>query len=590
MGILGLKPGGVSDVRKAVAKRGKAAAENLRAKNKGYSDEARSAYPGLTAQPSEEPGASNFARSVLQRGEAAAQGQGQPPPGVSMGAAGMGEPPPPDPFMDTATGGMGYGGAMRIGEQLNERVSWRQDNTPMHDATRQLNDEQRALGMERIDNTEDAYTTQAAMARDRSVLANEAHEAQAQMAAREQFMASQQARKRQEIEDNVAKYTTVADEAAAEFAKAEEFDPGSAWANKSVGRKIRIMLAGLGRGLTGGNPADVLKESLQLELAAHKQARSDAGDKLTAARGQMSSAQQTMQTFLAMTGDERVADALVERKTLAGIQAKMRAMEAEYGPAVINDKWREVENMMAQEMAALDYKIVEREQAAPKYFQRSAYKIRGPQRKLMMEQAGQMIDSAGEAVKQGGAAQAAQSKAQAMDEHGLTDRDWQQIEAHGKDTEVGMMEGLKRQLKELVAPVDIEGVKAMGVDWIGDEPARFKRKVKLATESLGRLQSKGVINDQELVTFTEMLTGGVDTAWMHGTSGEAHFRENVDSVLGMIEPRLETKYRSMTPAAREYIARQKNSDFAGESHSTGRGRKRVQAADGSITTNASEFE
>jgi len=508
-----------------------------------------------------------------------------------MGAAGMAEAPPPDPFMDTAQGGMGYGGALQQAQMMDgARRTVRSDN-PMYDATNQLNDEQRRLAVERMDNTEDAYTTQAAMARDRSVLANEAHEAQAQMAAREQFMASQQARKRQEIEDNVAKYTTVADEAAAEFAKAEEFDPGSAWANKSVGRKVRIMLAGLGRGLTGGNPADVLKESLQLELAAHKQARSDAGDKLTAARGQMTSAQQAMQTFLAMTGDERVADALVEKKTIAGIQAKMRAMEAEYGPEVISDKWRDVDNTLQEQMAAVDYKIAEREAANPRYFTRTVNTMGANERRVRGQMAGQMIDSAGEAVKQIGVAQAAQSKAQARDEHGMTDRDWKQVEDVGKDGKYTQAEGVLRQIDSILALDDIPGIQATGRTVIGSEQYDLDNMAGGVIEGFGRLQSDGVISPDENKTFKEMLFRGVGPASiLRGESSETRFRKNLKSIKAIIGPRIETKRRTLTPAAQRYITRGEATDFTSEHHDAGYGRKRVQAADGSITTDASEFD
>jgi hypothetical protein len=497
-------------------------------------------------------------------------------------------PEPSDPYGDTATGGMGYEGALRQAEMMDgSRRTVRREN-PMFEATNQLNNEERRLGIERMDNAQEASATQVSMARDAAVLANEAHEAQAQMALREQFMASQQARRRDEVEQNVAKYATAADKAAAEFAKVEEFDPGAAWANKSVGRKIRIMLAGFGRGLSGGNPADVLRESLQMELDAHKQVRSDANDRLTAVRGSMSNAQQTMQTFLAMTGDERVADALVEKKTLLGIQAKMRAMEAEYGPKILTDQWRAADTALQQQMAVTDYKIAEREKNNPRYFTRKVNTMGSEEQRVRRKMGDQMIDTAGDAVKQGLGSQAAREKFQAengRDEFGLNKEDRAMVMDYGKDGKVTQAEGVIRQIDAVLALDDIPGIQATGRTIIGSEQYDLDNMAGGVVEGFGRMQSDGVISPDENKTFQEMLFRGVGPGSIfRGESSETRFRKNLKAIKKILEPRIETKRRSLSPAAEKYLTRGEATEFVSEHHDAGHGRKRVQAEDGSITT------
>lgn len=235
--------------------------------------------------------------------------------------------------------------AMGAGRRLTSQVN------PNYGTDKALIETSRELAMERPDILERQYDTQAAMARDAAVMQDEAHAAAARTELRQQFTAEQEARRRADVEANLAKYRQAADQAAEDFARAEKFDPGQAWADKGAGAKIRISLAAIGRGLQGGNPQDVFNDVLQRELAAHRQMRSDAGETLAAARGSAASALNQRDTFLALAQDERTADALTEAATLRKIQAKMAAMEAEYGPRIVTDQWLEARNAAEQMLA-----------------------------------------------------------------------------------------------------------------------------------------------------------------------------------------------------------------------------------------------
>jgi hypothetical protein len=287
---------------------------------------------------------------VLARAEqtAAAQQVQQPGPDMAppMEAAPMG---PSDQLSSMpgqrAQDAMELAAAMGAGRRMSTQIN------PNYGTDKALIDRSRELAMERPDIQEQQYNTQVAMARDAAVMQDQAHAAAARTEMRQQFLAEQEARKRADVESNLAKYQQAADKAAEEFARADKFDPGQAWADKSVGTKIRISLAALGRGLQGGNPQEVFNDVLQRELAAHRQMRSDAGETLAAARGSAASALNQRDTFLALAQDERTADALTEAATLRKIQAKMAAMEAEYGPQIVTDQWLEARNAAEQMLA-----------------------------------------------------------------------------------------------------------------------------------------------------------------------------------------------------------------------------------------------
>lgn len=582
------KPG---SVRFGVELRARKAAEKLR-KKEGPSPEAQAAFPGLTRgpEPTPAPAGGNFVSGALNRAEAAAQG-GPPPADVPLGAVEPGVPVQPvDPFQQTATGGMGYAGALQQAQLADAARGSRQvrvDNTAQHEAVAALNEEERRLGIEGADTAEEAFRTQESMALESAQLAEEAQQTYARTAAREQIMASEQAQKRDDIETDVAQYATAADAAAAEFAKVEAFDPGAAWADKGAGQKVRMMLAAFGRGLTGGNPADILTETVQRELAAHKQVRSDAAEKLQGARAGMTNARQTMQTFLAMTGDERVADALVEKKTLAGIRAKMDAKEAEFGPKILTDQWQATDLALQQKMAETDFKIYQRAAAAPKYFTKTVRtdSMGAAERAVRAKMSGQMVDTAGEAMKQRGTSQAAALKESATDSRGLSKRDHEDLRQYSMNADVAKQEGVVRLIKGVLAPTDIKGAGGISADIWGDDPRNLNSKLEKISTALARAESGGAITEDEFTLYTGMLDKGV----MAG-GGESRLRQNLIDVQEMVESKLETPRRFLSQEARSYIDRQDNPDFVGETQKAGRGRKRVQAADGSVITDRSEFE
>lgn len=578
----------VRDVRAAAMARAEQAKANL-------SQGARDAYPTLAGamEPPPEPAPEgNFLQRRLGAAEAAAAGG----PGGDMGPGGdvaMGQPgPAPDPYGDISAGAMGYGGALQNAAMLDQSYRTVKQGNAMYAPTQDYIGQTRENTVMAADAQDEAFRTQAAKAADAATLMNEAHAQTAQMELRQQFLAEQEARRRADIDANLQKYQQAADQAVQDFQRVDKYDPGKAWADKGAGTKIRIALAAIGRGLQGGNPQDVFNDVLQRELAAQKQTRSDAAENLNAARSGVQNALTQRDTFLALAQDERVADAMVQATTMRKIAAKMDAMEAQYGPQVINDQWREARAAADQMITDSDYRLAQLEAATPKYFTRTVSTMGRNERAIRQQMAKEMVGTAGEAQKQGIAATADQQKKSARDEYGLTDRDWSQIESYTGNDKVAVAEGVVRQLKEIVAPTDIEGVDALGTQWFGDSPQRFEAKMSAAEEELGRLQSQGVISPDERTEFKQMLRGGLGALdrlkdWQ---SAETRLRSNVDTVVNMIDSKLETHRRGLSPEARRYINRQDNPDFVGESQRAGQGRKRVQAADGTITTDASRFE
>jgi hypothetical protein len=577
-------------VRDVAVARTKKAAENLRerqrlsetAKSAGLSNIAASAAPGPEAAANPR----GFAGAFFDRVDAAAAPQPEGGPAMSEELA---PTEPRDPYQDVSTGAMGYGGALGLAKDVGD--SWSTVTTKrrnaMHDPTVRMAGETMENTVARADAQEDAFRTEAAMARDAAALADEAHQIQAQTAARQQFMAAQEARRRDEIDQDLSGYRQAIDTASAEFQKVDKYDPGKAWADKSAGQKIRISLAAIGAGLRGGDPQQVFNDVMQRELAAHRQMRSDAGAALDESRKDMSNALTERDTYLAMAKDERLAEAMLEASTAKKIQAKVDAKMAEYGPQQVNDRMREAQAVAAQMVTDTQYRMEQLVQSQPKYFvsQRRVSSMTPEERQIRMKMAGQMVDTAGEAQKQGLTAQTARAKSAATDEYGLTERDWRQIEKYGGDTETGKLEGIIRQIDTITAPEDIKGVDSVTKKWIGEDPRNLNQKMRLLEEAIGRAQSGGAITEEEGERFRDMLEAGV--AW---GGGESRLRSNLAEVRSMMNSRLETKRRSLSPAAQRYITRGEATEYTSERHSAGYGRKRVQAADGSITTNRSEFE
>lgn len=573
-------PGGKRSVRDVALGRVEQAKANL-------SQGTREALPTLSAAVDPAPAPKpegNFLQRRLQAAEAAAAG-GQ---GGDMGGGdmAMGEPgPAPDPYGDVSSGAYGYGGALQNAQMLDRAYRTVRSDNPMYAPTQDYIGQTKENQIAAADAQQSAYQTQAAKAAEAATLANEAHAQATQMELRQQFMAEQEARRRADIDANLAKYQQAADQAVQDFQRIEKYDPGKAWADKSAGTKIRIALAAFGRGLQGGSPQEVFNDVLQRELAAQKQTRSDAAENLQATRGQVQNALTQRDTFLALAKDERVADAMVQSATMRKIAAKMEAMEAQYGPAIVNDQWRAAKAAADQMITDSDYRLAQIEAATPKYFSRTVSTMGRNERAIRQQMAKEMVGTAGEAQKQGIGAMADQQKAAARDQYGLSDRDWGQVEKYSADESVAKMEGVQRIIDEITAPENIRGVSPIGADWIGDDARDLNGKLRTLKNALGRAESGGAITEDELTMFTDMIESGVESG-----GGESRLRQNLSDVRQMMEVRLESKRRGLTPEARRYITRQENPDFVGESQRAGHGRKRVQASDGTITTNRSEFE
>lgn len=576
-------PGGRRSVRDVAMARAEQAKANL-------SQGTREALPTLSAavEPPPEPApAGNFMQRRLQAAEAAAAG-GR---GGDMGGGdmAMGEPgPAPDPYGDVSAGAYGYGGALQNAQMLDRAYRTVRSDNAMYEPTQDYIGQTKENQIAAVDAQQSAFQTQAAKAAEAAALMNEAHAQTAQMELRQQFLAEQEARRRADVDANLQKYQQAADKAVQDFQKVDKYDPGKAWADKGAGTKIRIALAAIGRGLQGGNPQDVFSDVLQRELAAQKQTRSDAGEAMDAARGQVTNALTQRDTFLALAQDERVADAMVQSATMRKIAAKMEAMEAQYGPAIINDQWRAAKAAADQMITDSDYRLAQLEASTPKYFTRTVSTMGRNERNIRQQMANEMIGTAGEAQKQGLGAMTEQRKRQATDEYGLNEDSWRRIEKYTGDAQNAALESVERQIQEILADVDIKGVKATGFDWFGDDAAELNQKLTMLEDTALKAFSGAASTDSERDEIRNMVRGAVNFS-LRG--GETALRQNLGVLGNRVGTQLETKRRGLKQPELDYIKRQAQPEFRGETISTiGAGRKRVQAADGTITTDRSRFE
>lgn len=332
---------------------------------------------------------------------------------------------------------------------------------PMYEPVRQWVQSADEHNRGQLESADSIRMRQAKLERDRAELADDTHAASARMELRQSFLAEQQARKRADIEDNVAKYAAAADVAAKEFAEVERFTPGKAWADKSVGAKIGITLAAIGRGFRGGNPSDVFTETLQRELAAHKQTRADAGERLGVARASRDNATKRMQTFLALTQDERVADKMVEVTTLRGIAAKMQAMEEDGRADMGGEVWKAAREDIKMRLANTELQIRQREANNPKYTTRKVDAIgknkRAVMGKIMNAEVGAMAEAGKQfAGMQRDAAKSGASVGRQEKKDRFEQKKWLASETEDIRTELKLIDEFEKKYAD-----DIPGVHAL---------------------------------------------------------------------------------------------------------------------------------
>jgi hypothetical protein len=444
----------------------------------------------------------------------------------------------------------------------------RSDNA-MHEPTRQYIETSRELAMERPDIVEQQHRTRAQMARDAAVFADEAHAAESRISLRRDFLAEQQARKRAEVDENIGKYQQAIDKASADFQRVDKFDPNRAWADRSAGQKIRIALAALGRGLQGGNPQEVFNDVLQRELAAHRQTRSDAGEKMKAARDGMSNALVQRDSFLALAEDERVADAMVEAATLRKIQSKMAAMEAEYGPQVVTDQFIEARNTAEQMLADTSLKLAELEANNPKYRYRAYNVIPKEVRDLMKEDARMQLEGAGEAAKQYSGMQRDAAKAAISGRDQATERaethSWEQRKFLAKET-TNLRERIEAR-GQFMAKYgdDIPGKSALswvpGVDAASrlfSKDARQARRL-LKRDMMKRLrdESGAATPDYEIEREAEDILDGMteDDVMAELNNRQEEDKRKLDLITRAVEEGAEAEYLARPVGPRQALTR-----------------------------------
>lgn len=578
---------GDDKLRAAAAARSKDATEALR-KRHPVNPAVVEAYPTMGGamqagreQPQDEGG--NF---LERRLGAAEQRAAAPPQAEGEVIEEVPAQPEADPFGDVSMGAMGYGGALQNAQMMDDSYKTVRSANPLHGATAERIGTGREVNDQREKLAKDAYAAEmgraAATADGMDLIA----ETQLDIADRNLERERMQAERSVRIEETLNRYESQIAKAVQGVQDAQKVDPSAGWANKSAGQKVRMVLAAMFRGARGMDPMAYISRAVADEVDAQK---ANQGQALAAARtatdGYKTAAGGIRDTMLAMNADERAADKATEIALYESTLARMQAAQAEYDAQGTNAQAAQAMNELTDTIAAKKLELAQMEAANPRYFTRRVSTMGANQRRVRRAMGDQMVKTAGEAQKQGLAAQASQRKTAARDEYGLTDRDWGQIEKYGSNAEAAKLEGIVRQIDALTAPEDIKGVKGASKDWFGDEPRDLEQKLRLLEESIGRAQSGGAITEEEGVRFREMIESGVNFG-----GGEERLRKNLDEVKRMMESRLETPRRSLSPEARRYITRQKNPDFVGERQRAGKGRRRVQAADGSITTDRSEFE
>jgi hypothetical protein len=462
----------------------------------------------------------------------------------------------------------------------------------MYAPTQEFIANERDLGQRELENFDDAADVETRRRIAASDLADEAVQTHARMELQDALANEARQRRAAEVEDTLGKYRAATAEATERVMRMDKFDPAATFRDKPTGQKIRFFLGALGMGMRGGDPNAMFDSFVQRELTAHKQNYAQAQQGVENARRNEAQSQTVRDTFLELTQDERMADALTEKHTLDVLAAKMDRMQADFGVRAAPTEFAEARRVLEEKRNAKDLQLAQMEVANPKYFNRRVSTIGRAQRRGLEQKAKMLRENAGEfREQQAGAARdevkamSAQQKAAATDKYGLNDRDWKQIERYGADESVAKMEGVSRIVDQILAPEDIKGVSAIGADWFGDEPRDLNAKLTVLKNALGRAESGGAITEDELTMFTDMIEAGVEFG-----GGEERLRKNLREVQNMMNVRLESKRRSLSPAAQSYITRGASTDYASEHHDAGRGRKRVQNTDGSIGVNRSEFE
>ncbi len=507
--------------------------------------------------------------------------------------------PEADPFGDVSMGAMGYGGALQNAQMMDASYKNVSQANPLHGATadrigtgREVNDNREKLA-------KDAYAAEmgraAATADGMDLIA----ETQLDIADRNLERERMQAERNVRIEETLNRYESQIAQAVQGVQDAQKVDPSAGWANKSAGQKVRMVLAAMFRGARGMDPMAYISRAVADEVDAQK---ANQGQALAAARtamdGYKTAAGGIRDTMLAMNADERAADKATEIALYESTLARMQAAQAEYDAQGTNAQAAQAMNELTDTIAAKKLELAQMEAANPRYFTRRVSTMGANERRVRRSMGDQMVKTAGEAQKQGLAAQASQQKDVAqVDTTGLTREQRQRVSQHTENPQNKALYSLRRQLTEILAQEDIPGVKWAGEDLFGSDAGDFEQQNLTMSEDIFKAFSGAGGSDQEAQRHIDMLTGHVNDKVRDPISlfaampGEERYRKNLQTILNRVDTKIETARRGLDQGERDFIDRQHNADYIGEgSGNRGYGRKRVQAADGSITTDRSEFE
>jgi len=367
------------------------AAANLRAQTRSHSTAAApDPTAALTAQPGRllEQAQADADAEARQEAEIAARHQAQ------AAAPGL-----VNPFALAARSSAED--AQAIARRLDDANYVTRSRSSAYAPTRDMIEAKRELLPQERQNLLDAQDIEGRRRLEQLQLAEETQQTRARMELRAEALEAGRVRKQQGIESNVALYRQATDEARNRFAQMEQLDPAKAYADQKAGQKVRMFFAALGAGLRGGDPRSVFNDFVQREMAAHKaqslQLQQEVGNAEAAERA----ATNDYSTFLAMAGDDRVAEAMLREHTLNKLSAKMERVQAEYGARAMTPEFAEAQRVLDEQQADAKYALDMAEANNPKYIYRRGSTLGRNERRVLQGLADANVKGATEAVKQG---------------------------------------------------------------------------------------------------------------------------------------------------------------------------------------------
>ena len=442
--------------------------------------------------------------------------------------------------------------AQAIARRLDDANYVTRSRSSTYAPTRDMIEAKRELLPQERQNLLDAQDIEGRRRLEQLQLAEETQQTRARMELRAEVLEAGRVRKQQEIESNVAQYRQATDEARNRFAQMEQLDPAKAYADQKAGQKVRMFFAALGAGLRGGDPRSVFNDFVQREMAAHKaqslQLQQEVGNAEAAERA----ATNDYSTFLAMAGDDRVAEAMLREHTLNKLSAKMDRVQAEYGARAMTPEFAEAQRVLAEQQADAKYALDMAEANNPKYIYRRRSTLGRNERRVLQGLADANVKGAAEAVKQGLGAERDTLKtrgtaAAARQKSTHDQKKWLAKETESLRVEAGLIDDFKREYGDDIPGVNVfsrvPGVNATAQAFsqdARDARQKLKRIVKLRL----RRESGAAISEDELNDEAEAILDarGESDVFNDLTRRENEARSRIDYLTRATDEEIESEY------------------------------------------------